>query len=530
LPGVVRASPNGWNALADKDGGVYYARNASSDVTSQTLFLFWKEAAWRITNNRSAAADATEYAKLDDASGTLLCKKGQWQFYDKNRVVSTPGVLVTKIVATTTELLGVPRQLLPYYVAFVLDAVAVGLALPLLPFYVIGLGASALQLSTVVSANYIAQIVGCVAMGKISDAYGRRLALVSCLTASALSFFCVSLAPTITSVALARVISGALGGLVPVMQSAVADVAAPEDRPKYLGRVMAAFGLGFVIGPLISTLLPTTMNAAQKIRLAACFPLLGFLIALVFAQDTKDGQFSSARRTVTGQSNADRRQGSSTNTPTSAAAPLSWEVALLVLNGFLNMFAFGTETIYAVFLKDTFGFGESVLSGLFAINGLITGVFQVFLIKPLIAAIGMPATLALGNLLLAVGMAGLAVVRSQTPHFILFGCHILGYCIADTALVSMISRHSAAESQGRDLSFNQAAQACARVASPLLAGHLYERSRTWRVGVAGESFLRHLPEGALPFLVGGLCPLLALVVPMVLSGSAVKASQSTSTV
>jgi Na+/melibiose symporter-like transporter len=192
-------------------------------------------------------------------------------------------------------------------------------------------------------------------------------------------------------------------------------------------------------------------------------------------------------------------------------APLKSEVVFLVLNGFLNMYAFGTETIYAMFIKDTFGYGEKALSGLFALNGLVMGVFQVFAIKPLINLIGKHATLALGNLLLGAGMLGLALIRAKAKHFFFFAVHILGYSIADTALVSLVSRYSDPSSQGRDLALNQAAQACARIFSPLVAGLLYERSK--QMNAIGQALL---PTGALPFLVGGMCPAVAVLVPTLL--------------
>ena len=113
---------------------------------------------------------------------------------------------------------------------------------------------------------------------------------------------------------------------------------------------------------------------------------------------------------------------------------------LLVLNGFLLMYAFATETIYAMFMKDSFGYGERALSTLFAFNGFFIGVFQVFFIKPMINLIGKHATLAVGNGLLAAGMVGVALVRKETLHFMLFAGHIVGYSIADTALASLISR------------------------------------------------------------------------------------------
>lgn len=410
------------------------------------------------------------------------------------------------------EVLGVPSKLLPYYLAFMLDAIAVGLVLPLLPYYAIELGADALQLSFVISANFLAQMGGCLLMGKFSDKFGRRLAMLTCLGASTTSFFCISHAKTLVFLALARVISGSFGGLVPIMQSAVSDATSPSDRPKYLGRVMATFGVGFVLGPALSALLPATFTAAHKFRLAACFPLLGLLVAALFAKETKTEvkPLLGRKEPVSGATKRTPFRkpmvGDEVKSPAGNTV-----VSLLVLNGFLNMFAFATESIYAVFLKDTFGYGESVLSGLFAVNGLITGLFQVFFIKPLIEAIGMPFTLLLGNVLLAVGMLGLGLVRHEKLHFVMFACHILGFSIADTALVSLISRFSPRGAQGRDLSLNQAAQSLARIVSPLLAGWLYERSKR-RLGLLGA-----VPVGALPFLVGGVCPLLAAVVPTVLS-------------
>jgi len=133
---------------------------------------------------------------------------------------------------------------------------------------------------------------------------------------------------------------------------------------------------------------------------------------------------------------------------------------------------------------------------------------QVLLIKPLVQRVGQRGTLMLGNAFLAMGMLGLAVVRNKVKHFVLFSTHIVAYTVAETALVSLISRYSALQSQGRDLALNQAAQACARVFSPLLAGLLYEHSK--------QSTLLVLPVGALPFVVGGLCALVAVVIPALL--------------
>ena len=122
------------------------------------------------------------------------------------------------------EVLGVPKKLFPLYLAFMLDAIAVGISMPLLPFYIMELGANAFQLSLVISSNYVAQMIGCLVMGRVGDKYGRRVNLMLCLSGSCLSYFCVSRVNSLSGVALARIISGSFGGLLPVMQACVADV------------------------------------------------------------------------------------------------------------------------------------------------------------------------------------------------------------------------------------------------------------------------------------------------------------------
>jgi len=417
------------------------------------------------------------------------------------------------------ELLGVPRILLPYFISFLLDSMATGLAMPLLPFYVMDLGASALYLSFIISFNYVIQMIGCIVMGRMSDLYGRRVSLLLCLGASSVSYFFVSRATTLTAFVLARMISASFGGMLPIMQSAVADISNIDDRPKYMGRIMATFGLGFVLGPALSAILSTRVSARDKIRYAAALPLIGFLMSTILLKET--------RRKVKGYAHLNTEHNHTGDTPphkssrpiVPKSSHLSREISLLVLNGFLIMYAFGTESIYALFMKDNFGYGEERLSALLAVNGLIMGVFQVFCIKPMITLAGKHATLAIGNSMLALGMIGLAVIRSKVPHFILFSLHILGYSIADTALVSLLTRYSSPSSQGSDLALNQAAQSCARVFSPLLAGLLYEQSsriqRSFQHS-SGFILLDRLPVGALPFLVGGLCPLVAVAIPVLL--------------
>ena len=89
------------------------------------------------------------------------------------------------------------------------------------------------------------------AMGVLSDRVGRRPVLLIALFGSALDYFAMALAPSVTWLFITRAINGLSGSTFSVASAYVADVTPPEKRAAGFGMIGAAFGLGFVIGPMI---------------------------------------------------------------------------------------------------------------------------------------------------------------------------------------------------------------------------------------------------------------------------------------
>jgi hypothetical protein len=65
--------------------------------------------------------------------------------------------------------------------------------------------------------------------------------------------------------------------MVPALQACVGDVSPQELQPKYLGRIVATFGIGFMLGPMLSKFL-SNVSTRGKLRAASVLPLLGFLV------------------------------------------------------------------------------------------------------------------------------------------------------------------------------------------------------------------------------------------------------------
>jgi DHA1 family tetracycline resistance protein-like MFS transporter len=480
-----------------------YQRNGEGE----RLHLYWTGSQWTLHRDLDPSLDLENclaYSKSRSAEG------GPWFVKVGSAWVPEPSLKVTANkpssggkdeVDTDAEAQSeMWRRLRPLYALYILDSVCAGIALPALPFYIMGLGANAFMLSLVISTNYMAQTLGCAVMGGVSDRFGRKPVLLGCLVGSFLSNLIVSQSTSLPQVTFGRIVGGIMGGMTPIAQSAIADVVPLELRPKFMGRLQASVGAGFILGPTLVTLLKAlfAISTRSTFLVAMLFPLMGLLVCATRLQETKSS--SSPALDVAGV------EGEELAAHSASAEAIPLPIMLLVFNGFLLMYAFSIESVYAMFIKDNFGYGETVLSTLFALNGLMVGILQVFFMKSIVGYLGKHVMLITGNALLALGMAGLSVVRNRFFHFVLFSVHILGYSMADTALVTLISRYAGKNMQGRSLGLNQAAQSTARVISPLIAGILYERSKR------ASGF----PPGALPYLIGSLFPLAAISLPATL--------------
>ena len=148
-------------------------------------------------------------------------------------------------------------KLLVLMVTAFVDMVGLLAVVPLLPYYAIEFGANGLIIGLLVSSFSVAQLIAAPLWGRVSDRYGRRPALLAGLTASAVAYVVFAFADSIALLFLSRLVQGAGGGTVSVIQAYVADATRPEDRAKSLGWLSAATNLGVTIGPVLGSLART---------------------------------------------------------------------------------------------------------------------------------------------------------------------------------------------------------------------------------------------------------------------------------
>jgi len=144
-------------------------------------------------------------------------------------------------------------------VTVLLDVMGIGLLIPVLPS-IVGQFTESRDAQTywygaLIATFGIAQFVCAPLLGALSDHYGRRPVLLTAISGLGLMFFLTPLVTSLAQLLATRAFGGALAANFSVANAYVADVSSHENRAKSFGKIGAAFGIGFILGPMLGGLL-----------------------------------------------------------------------------------------------------------------------------------------------------------------------------------------------------------------------------------------------------------------------------------
>ncbi|MBP6387007.1 MAG: TCR/Tet family MFS transporter [Pseudarcicella sp.] len=146
------------------------------------------------------------------------------------------------------------------FITMLIDVIGIGLIIPVLPTLVKSFTgddiSKAAQYSGWMMASYaIMQFIFSPILGGLSDKYGRRPVILFSLFGFALDYLLLGFAPSLVWLFVGRCIAGITGASFTTANAYIADISKPEDRSKNYGMVGAAFGLGFILGPMLGGIL-----------------------------------------------------------------------------------------------------------------------------------------------------------------------------------------------------------------------------------------------------------------------------------
>ena len=358
-----------------------------------------------------------------------------------------------------------------------MDMVGLLMVLPLLPFYATDLGADGFAVTMLVSSYSVAQLVSAPLWGRFSDRHGRRPALLVGLFASAIAYVVFAYADTLWLLFLSRVVQGAGGGTVSVIQAYVADATQPENRAKSLGWLSAATNLGVAIGPVLGSLAGTLGRPAPGLVAAAlCLVNMGFAARyLTESHDVAAGRLVPRRPHRSAE--ALLRVLSHGGEP---ASRLIW-IYSIAIGAF-----YSTNAILALFLERRFAVTTETIGYFFTYIGVLSVLTRAFLLGRMVDRFGEARLSRIGIVLLAAGLLALPFTTSYATLALAVALLPLGTAFTFPCVTAMLSHVIPAHERGLYMGVQQTFGGITRSLLPAVMGLAWD----------------HLHYGA-PFWIGG---------------------------
>ena len=344
-----------------------------------------------------------------------------------------------------------------------IDLVGFGLVIPLLPFYAERFGASPLQMTLLFAVYSLMSMLAAPLWGRLSDRVGRRPVLMASMAAAALAYLWLGFATQLWMVFAARAFAGACAGNIAAAQAYIADVTPPEKRARGMGMIGAAFGLGFIVGPVLGGMVAgndlKTADLQTPGLIAAALSAIA-LLGVVFL--LRESLSATAHREPRGRIAALRD---------ALRRPMLGRLLVLF---FVVILAFsGMETTFAWWAIDRFGWGPRPIGFVFFYVGLLSAAMQGGLIGPLTRRFGEERLTLSGLVLITLGLLVLPFVREVPALVLALTLLALGMGAMQPTLNSLISRRAPPERQGEVMGVAQSVGALSRVLGPIIAGALF---------------------------------------------------------
>lgn len=377
-----------------------------------------------------------------------------------------------------------------------IDSMGIGLILPVMPALLrdigdIPLADAALWGGILMTAFATMQFVFGPVIGALSDRFGRRPILLTALFVMAIDYLVMAMAQTFWLLLAGRIVGGITAATQSTAAAFMADISAPNEKAARFGLIGAAFGMGFVLGPLLGGVLAEFGTRAPFYAaavLAAANMCLGYFVM-------PETVTAATRRPLTwGRTN-----------PLGAFMNVGLNPAVrdLLLMFFFYQVAFTVyPAIWAYFTEARFGWSPGMIGVSLGAFGIAIALVQGGLIRVILRILGERGTVLYGLIFNFCAFLVLSVVENGIVALMFIPLTALG-AVVTPALQAMMSRATADDSQGELQGVLSSSAALAMIISPMLMTSVF-------AAFAGEAAPVYLP-GA-PFLVSATLMVVCLIV------------------
>jgi DHA1 family tetracycline resistance protein-like MFS transporter len=263
-----------------------------------------------------------------------------------------------------------------------LDALSVGLVLPVMPGLILALSDLPVSRAAEIGGYLLfvfaaMQFVFAPVLGALSDRFGRRPVLLLAVFGFSLDYFVMAIAPSLVWLFVARLLSGFFGATYAAANAAIVDITPPEQRARNFGFAGAAIGVGLIFGPAIGGLLGEysirlPFIAAGVVTMALC--LIGYFVLPETLPPEKRRAFSWTRANPLGS--------------VLSVAQSRIAVAVLAALFCVQLASQSYNSIWAFFTIEVAGWSPRAIGLSVALYGFLMAVVQGVLTGPVVARVG----------------------------------------------------------------------------------------------------------------------------------------------
>lgn len=350
------------------------------------------------------------------------------------------------------------------FVTIFIDLMGFGILIPILPTFASKeLGISNFGIGSVIAIFSLMQFVFNPMLGKLSDRIGRRPVILVTQLMTAASYLIFAFSNSFALLFFSRMLAGLGGSNIGVAQAYIADITSREERAKGMGVIGAAFGLGFVFGPVIGALLAKYGYHVAGLG-SAFFTLTAFTFAYFRLPESlkekktegkikiKIFDFSFAKHIMSNTS-----------------------IGFLIVLFFLIIFSIAIiYGMFAILGHNFYHFSDQQNGMLFGITGLVGAAIQAGFIRTLSHKLNDKTIVLIGIFFMMIGLGLLPYGGNFLGVAIIISIMAVGAGILQPIIPGMISKYSPEDQQGAILGFSQSISAFARVLGPLWGGFSYD--------------------------------------------------------
>ncbi len=382
------------------------------------------------------------------------------------------------------------------FVTILIDCIGFGVIIPVVPNLIRELSGQTIANSSEIGglllvAYAVAQFLFAPIVGGLSDKFGRRPILLISLFGLGIDYIFLSFAPSLAWLFVGRIIAGITGASFTTAMAYIADISTPEKKAQNFGMVGVAFGIGFIIGPMIGGLF-SNMGIRVPFMISAGLALVNWLYGYFILPES----LSKENRRAFSWKRAN---------PIGSLVSVSKYPAIIGLVSALLLLYISSHSVqsnWGFYTIEKFNWNSEMIGYSLALVGLAVAVVQGGLIRIVIPKIGSKNAIMLGLSLYVIGFTCFAFA----PNGLIMMIFILPYCLAgigNPAMQTIISNQVPSNAQGEIQGIVTSMQSLGAIIGPFLMAYIF----AYFINKNNETYF----PGA-PFILSAFLTLIALFI------------------